>query len=123
MTTRRSFLGSLLAAAAAPAFVRAQSLMPVAPRIWTPPSGLYLFSSAFVSGPDTVTVVQHFSDATLATERRMPGVAVGDQVFIATDSDGSFAPLRIKVLKTGPSFNMLPNAGFANRAAAWGASA
>jgi hypothetical protein len=35
---RRSFLGAVLAAAAAPAIVRASSLMPVAPRIWTPPA-------------------------------------------------------------------------------------
>lgn len=38
MTTRRSFLGSILALAAAPAIVRAESLMPVAPRIWVPPA-------------------------------------------------------------------------------------
>lgn len=37
MTTRRSFLGSILALAAAPAIVRAESLMPVAPPIWVPP--------------------------------------------------------------------------------------
>lgn len=37
MTTRRGFLGQVLALAAAPAIVRASSLMPVAPRIWTPP--------------------------------------------------------------------------------------
>jgi hypothetical protein len=35
---RRGFLGALLAAAAAPAIVRASSLMPVkAPAVWTPP--------------------------------------------------------------------------------------
>jgi hypothetical protein len=37
MTTRRGFLRAMLAAAAAPAIVRAESLMPIAPRIWTPP--------------------------------------------------------------------------------------
>lgn len=37
MTTRRGFLAGILAAAAAPAIVRAGSLMPVAAPIWTPP--------------------------------------------------------------------------------------
>ena len=42
MTTRRGFLGARLALAAAPAIVRVESLMPVAPRIWTPPEfGFY----------------------------------------------------------------------------------
>jgi hypothetical protein len=36
MTTRRSFLGSILALAAAPAIVRAESLMPVVRPIWVP---------------------------------------------------------------------------------------
>lgn len=35
---RRSFLASMLAAAAAPAFVRGGVLMPIKPVIWTPPT-------------------------------------------------------------------------------------
>lgn len=41
MTTRRGFLAAMLAASAAPAIVRAGSLMP----IWVPPQGLVLLSS------------------------------------------------------------------------------
>jgi hypothetical protein len=40
--SRRGFLGAILAAAVAPAIVRASSLMPVrAPEIWTPPDTIY----------------------------------------------------------------------------------
>jgi hypothetical protein len=38
MNTRRGFLGSILALAAAPAIVRAESLMPVVRPIWVPPA-------------------------------------------------------------------------------------
>lgn len=39
---RRGFLGAILAAAAAPAIVRAASLMPVAaPKVWTPPDTIF----------------------------------------------------------------------------------
>ncbi len=48
MTTRRGFLAGILAAAAAPALVRAGSLMPVAPRIWTPPMTLYEAADDYV---------------------------------------------------------------------------
>lgn len=41
MIARRSFLAGILGAAVAPAIVRASSLMPVAPKIIVPPSGLY----------------------------------------------------------------------------------
>ena len=37
---RRRFLGSILAAGMAQAIVRAGSLMPIAPRIWTPSPSL-----------------------------------------------------------------------------------
>ena len=41
MTTRRGFFASMIAAAAAPAVVRASSLMPITPsRIWTPQQGI-----------------------------------------------------------------------------------
>jgi hypothetical protein len=41
MTTRRGFLSGILAAAVAPAIVRASSLMPVVPpKIWTPPQDI-----------------------------------------------------------------------------------
>ena len=41
MTSRRGFFASMLAAAAAPAIVRASSLMPVVvPKVWTPPQGI-----------------------------------------------------------------------------------
>lgn len=41
MTSRRGFLGSIFAAAAAPAIVRAASLMPVtAPKIIAPPTNI-----------------------------------------------------------------------------------
>jgi hypothetical protein len=40
MILRRNLLLGILAAGAAPAIVRAQSLMPVAPRIWVPPQQL-----------------------------------------------------------------------------------
>lgn len=35
MTTRRGFLAGILAAGAAPAIVKAEILMPIAPKIWT----------------------------------------------------------------------------------------
>lgn len=68
MTTRRGFLGACLALAAAPAIVRAESLMPVAPRIWTPPDpfgevgfidGFRFIESPMVPGVLTLEMVRH----------------------------------------------------------------
>lgn len=43
MVTRRSFIGAMLSASVAPAFVRSESLMVVKRRIWTPSVASALF--------------------------------------------------------------------------------
>lgn len=49
---RRGFLESMFAAAAAPAIVRAESLMPIVPpKIWTPPQGIVAPENGWVMHP------------------------------------------------------------------------
>lgn len=74
---RRSFLGSILAACAAPAFVRAGVLMPIKPPIWVPPtiteaveqatgSVLRIFTGmqpAFINSPATGTLLMEIPAA------------------------------------------------------------
>jgi hypothetical protein len=51
MMNRRGFLGAMIAAAAAPAIVRASSLMPVAaPKVWTPPQTLFTGELGYIEG-------------------------------------------------------------------------
>jgi predicted TIM-barrel enzyme len=45
MNNRRGFLGAMFAAAAAPAFVRAESLM----KIYVPPQGIVIVSSGILT--------------------------------------------------------------------------
>ena len=65
MTTRRGFLGAILAAAAAPAIARASSLMPIkAPEVWTPTSPLFTGEVGHVDGFRFIeSTSDHLADA------------------------------------------------------------
>lgn len=60
---RRGFLAGILAAGAAPAIVRAEILMPLAPRIWVPaPLGVRGFVNARFYPGSTVTNADWMED-------------------------------------------------------------
>lgn len=74
MTTRRSFLGSILAAATPPGFVRAGVLMPVAPLIVTPPVNDLLPARLWFD-PDCERHIRRLSIHQWADESRMAIIA------------------------------------------------
>lgn len=81
MITRRGLLTAILAGAAAPAIVRASSLMPIAvPKVWVP--GDFAFSEALaVLTSDLITLASGECFVAVGAGLLMPGRLLSSYVF------------------------------------------
>ena len=94
MTSRRSFLASILALGAAPAIVRPASLMP----IWTPPKDI--FDAAWVNWDPALTegsltrIALYTSDGGVRVLDLAWGVRTSQPFMVASDPIAADSPLR-----------------------------
>lgn len=78
MTTRRNFLGGILAFGAAPAIVKSSSLM----KIWVPPQELFVFEPVTVEkiAPFTATELQFQNNQYI--DNLAKSIKISNRVFI-----------------------------------------